>query len=138
VLVDGAGNDEYVATMNMAQGAGHDFTVGFLLDKSGDDRYEAPNLSLGAANSNGIGIFWDMGGTDTFASNGGTTMGQANYDGNGLRPGILSLGVFLHTGSGSDVYPAGMTRVGNNKVWIQALPKEAAPGALLKGVGVDE
>lgn len=138
VLVDGGGNDEYVATMNMAQGAGHDFTVGFLLDKSGDDRYEAPNLSLGAANANGIGIFWDMGGKDTFVVQGGTTMGQANYEAPGLRPGILSLGLFLHTGGADDTYPAAIKRVGNNKVWVQPLPREARPDARLKGVGVDE
>jgi len=34
------------ASMNMAIGAGHDFTVGMLIDEAGDDRYDAPNLSL--------------------------------------------------------------------------------------------
>jgi hypothetical protein len=137
ILVDGGGNDQYQATMNMAQGAGHDFSLGFLLDKSGNDRYQAPNLSLGAGNANGIGIFWDMAGDDVYEVQGGTTMGGANYEGNGLRGTMLCLGIFLDTG-GHDKYPAALKGPGNNRLWQQPPPPGAPPTAPTKGVGLDE
>jgi hypothetical protein len=137
ILVDGAGNDHYKATMNVALGAGHDFSVGFLLDRGGNDTYEAPSLSLGAGNANGIGIFWDMGGDDTYKVSGGLSMGAANYEATGLRPSILCLGVFVDSGGGRDTYPAG-SRAANGTAWTQPHPKDALPGALLKGVGLDE
>jgi hypothetical protein len=137
VLVDGAGNDHYKATMNVAQGAGHDFSVGFLLDRGGNDTYEAPSLSLGAGNANGIGVFWDLGGDDTYKVTGGLNMGAANYEDSGLRSGILCLGIFVDSGGGRDVYPAGPA-AGNGKVWVQPHPKGAAPGVPCHGVGVDE
>ena len=135
ILVDGAGSDRYKATMNMAQGAGHDFSLGFLLDKSGNDQHEAPNLSLGGGNANGIGIFYDVTGDDTYQSS-GTTLGRANYESAGLRAIMLCLGVFLDTG-GKDTYPANVSHSANNKVWTQPPPESAPLTVMLKGVGVD-
>jgi hypothetical protein len=123
--------------MNMAQGAGHDFGLGFLLDRAGDDRYQAPSLSLGAGNANGIGIFWDVSGDDTYQSPGGTSMGAANYEPAGLRGSMLCLGIFLDTG-GKDTYPPTVPGAGNGKCWTHPPPKEAPPGTPVYGVGLDE
>jgi hypothetical protein len=136
ILVDSAGDDTYLATHNMAQGAGHDFSLGFFLDKAGNDRYEAPSLSLGAANANGIGIFWDMAGDDTYVPHGGLSMGEANYEPTGLRAGMLSLGIFIDSGGGKDTYPPGQR--GNGKSWIQPLAKGVAVGTPVIGIGLDE
>lgn len=107
-MEDVSGADHYVAKMNMAQGAGHDFSVGWLLDREGDDVHEAPNLSLGAGNANGIGIFLDLLGNDKYASS-GITLGKAADAGpTGLRSRALCLGVFLDF-QGDDVYPEGLT-----------------------------
>ena len=91
--------------MNMAQGAGHDFSVGWLLDRAGDDVHKAPNLSLGAGNANGIGIFADLAGTDTYESSGVTLGKAAESPASSIRSRCLCLGVFLDIG-GNDTYPA--------------------------------
>jgi hypothetical protein len=137
ILVDSDGDDEYKATMNMAQGAGHDFSLGFLLDKAGDDHYEAPNLSLGAGNANGIGIFWDMAGNDVYQTRGGTTMGGANYETVGFRGFMLCLGVFIDSG-GKDTYPASISYVGNDRIWTQPPPAGMQANGMTRGVGLDQ
>jgi hypothetical protein len=108
VLQDDAGNDRYNATMNMAQGAGHDFTLGWLEDSAGNDAYSAPNLSLGGANANGIGVFWDKGGDDTYVSSGVTLGAGGGVSSPGLRPWMLNLGIFVD-GGGRDGYWEGTT-----------------------------
>lgn len=138
VLDDLGGNDEYIATHNMAQGAGHDFGIGFLIDEAGNDKHTAPNLSLGGGNANGFGFFWDKAGDDTYASS-GTTMGRGSID-NGvvgsLRERNLTLGIFLDTG-GKDTYPTSMPYAHDNATWTQA---QVAPHAIaaVRGAGVDE
>src|SRR5690606_32279131 len=39
VLIVGEGDDNYLASYGVAQGCGHDFGIGFLLDNGGNDRY---------------------------------------------------------------------------------------------------
>jgi hypothetical protein len=90
--------------MNMAQGAGHDFSTGYLLDRAGNDSYTAPNLSLGAGNANGIGIFIEFAGNDTYVSN-GLTLGKASESTKGsMRERAFCLGFFMDLG-GRDDYP---------------------------------
>jgi len=122
--------------MNMAQGAGHDFTTGLLWDAGGDDTYHAPNLSLGAGNANGIGIFRDDAGRDTYDVSAETTLGRANSSAPGsLRFDLLCLGVFLYSG-GDDIYPAAKTGIGNGSIWLQPPPQDSA-SAFARGVGRD-
>ncbi len=138
-LIDSSGNDYYYATMNMAQGAGHDFTLGALVDCSGNDIYEAPNLSLGGGNANGIGIFWDKSGDDSYSVSQPTTLGRSNVASRGgLRDYILCLGLFLDTG-GNDTYPRknAFDFAGDNKLWIQHGLNKEIPLEVEKGVGFD-
>lgn len=102
---DLSGDDTYTAPMNMAMGAGHDFSVGVLVDRAGNDAYKGPNLSLGAGNSNGIGIFVEMAGNDSYESSGITLGKGAEAAVDTLRIRGLCLGTFLDLG-GSDTYPA--------------------------------
>ena len=115
--------------MNMAQGAGHDFSFGGLIDVSGNDRYDAPNLSLGAGNDNGIGLFWDRGGDDVYEA-AGLTLGRSAITAprGGPRDLIKCVGVFLDTGGGKDTYGgSGASAASNGSVWKQ----QARPGSSL-------
>jgi len=139
ILIDSSGNDHYTATMNMAQGAGHDFTLGTLIDCGGDDTYDAPNLSLGGGNANGIGIFWDKSGDDIYRVSAATTLGRSNVASRGnLRDNMLCLGLFLDTG-GNDSYPAGdeYRFAANNRLWTQRGTNTDEPLEVEKGVGFD-
>lgn len=103
ILQDADGNDSYKGEMNMCGGAGHDFSLGWLEDARGNDHYHFPNLSLGGANANGIGVFVDSMGDDIYLSS-GTTLGMASSVHPGsLRDYILTLGVFID-GGGNDTY----------------------------------
>lgn len=138
ILDDLAGNDTHVATMNMAEGAGHDYSIGFLIDRDGNDRYEAPNLSLGGGNANGIGIFWDRQGDDTYQVSPSTTLGRASIESTGtgsIRERDLTLGYFLDTG-GRDTYPANLPWAANGALWTMA--QSGAPQLpVMRGVGLD-
>ncbi len=138
VLDDAGGDDHYFADMNMAQGAGHDFSLGFLVERAGNDVYDAPNLSLGGGNANGIGLFWDFAGDDTYNVSAATTFGRANNGPRGgLRDFIRGLGLFIDTG-GNDAYPAAYAFAGNNKMWTQRGANEDEPLPLTElGAGVD-
>jgi len=103
-LEDVAGNDHYQALMNMALGAGHDFSIGMLVDRDGADVYKAPSLSLGAGNANGIGVFVDCAGDDSYEASGITLGSAAEAQKASLRERALCLGVFLDLG-GNDTYP---------------------------------
>ncbi|MFH1892607.1 MAG: hypothetical protein ABIK83_08000 [Candidatus Zixiibacteriota bacterium] len=139
ILIDSSGNDHYTATMNMAQGAGHDFTLGTLIDCGGDDIHDAPNLSLGGGNANGIGIYWDKSGDDTYRVSASTTLGRSNIASRGgLRDHIFNLGLFLDTG-GNDTYPTDekFSFARNNAVWTQHGTNTEQPLEVEKGVGYD-
>jgi hypothetical protein len=135
VLYDAGGNDHYQASMNMAIGAGHDYTLGVLIDESGDDVYDAPNLSLGGGNDNGIGIFWDKSGNDTYNVTAQTILGRANITSRGtIRDHMLCLGLFLDTG-GNDTYSKPFAK--DNSLWTQKGLNTEKPLEAEKGVGLD-
>ncbi len=104
-LEDLKGNDETTAMMNMAIGAGHDFSIGMYVDDDGVDQYHGPNLSLGAGNANGIGVFVDAYGNDRYDSS-GLSLGKAAESPKGtLREKAICLGLFIDL-QGDDTYPA--------------------------------
>jgi hypothetical protein len=116
-LLDLNGNDKYLTGMNMGIGAGHDFSLGYLVDYKGDDLYDAPNLSLGAGNANGVGIFIDFEGNDEYKTKGGIILGKANIGMKGsLRNYIKCIGIFID-GKGKDRYYEKFA--GNKKIWKQ-------------------
>jgi len=136
ILDDAAGNDHYFADMNMAQGAGHDFSLGFLVERAGNDTYDSTSLALGGGNANGIGIFWDILGDDTYKSDKGTTFGKGNPAGGGIRDLILCLGIFADT-TGVDTYPPEKAFTGNNRLWTQEQQDSQPPTGYERGVGID-
>jgi len=136
ILEDVSGDDRYVATMNMAQGAGHDFSLGWLVEGGGNDIYRTPNLSLGGGNANGIGIFWDASGDDRYEVQPSITLGRSNIGARGsLRERALCLGVFCDTG-GKDVYPDGLPVARNEALWTQPGASQP-PMSREYGAGID-
>ena len=134
--MDSGGNDRYHSTHNMAQGAGHDFSLGFLYEREGNDEYRAPNLSLGAGNANGFGIFWEVRGDDRYEVTAATTLGRSNVAArNSPRERMKNLGLFVDTG-GRDVYPMEKSFAGNNRTWTQTGTGET-PLRTEWGVGLD-
>ena len=95
VLVDGAGDDVYVASSS-AQGCGV-AGIGILLDREGSDRYEGDTFVQGAA-AFGIGALWDSDGPDAYCAN-------LFSQGFGFVGGV---GVLMERG-GDDTYFAGGT-----------------------------
>lgn len=139
LLWDGAGNDRYRATHNMAIGAGHDLSLGILLEDGGADEYDAPNLSLGGGNANGIGIFLDRGGKDTYRVSAGTTLGRANIGTRGTpRDLMLCLGLFADLGGDEDSYPEVYPFARDGALWTQAGSDAAGPLPTECGVGIDQ
>lgn len=136
ILEDTSGDDRYVATMNMAQGAGHDFSLGWLIELGGNDVYRAPNLSLGGGNANSIGIFWDAAGDDRYEVQPSITLGRSNIGTRGsLRERALCLGLFCDTG-GKDTYPESLPFARDNALWTQ--PGASQPPMRLEyGAGID-
>jgi len=66
MLTDRNGQDIYVSH-GVSQGCGHDLAAGYLLDMGiADDNYTIWDLSQGAGNANGVGIFIDEGGDDGY------------------------------------------------------------------------
>lgn len=112
-LHDAGGDDTYRVFMNMGPAAGHDFSVGMLLESSGNDLYSAGNLSLGAGNANGIGALLEMNGNDTYETQGPLALGRASEAPTGtFRERALTLG-FLFDAAGQDTYPARFPRARN-------------------------
>ena len=137
-LEDRLGNDRTLAAMNMAIGAGHDFSIGYHIDFAGNDEYNAPSLALGGANANGIGIFVDLAGDDLYqARSKDANFGRANPIGRGtLRERGFALGLFLDAG-GNDSYPPSVEFAGNGRNWIVWALQNERPAESQLGLGTD-
>lgn len=133
-LDDFSGNDVYNASMNMAVGAGHDFSIGYLNERSGNDNYTVPNLSLGGGNANGMGIFHDHLGDDTYATKAGVTLGRANGSDQGPRKYLGCFGLFID-GGGNDSYLE--SYAGNGLRWVGPRSHPDNPDPFEIGVGID-
>lgn len=138
-LEDRAGDDQYTATMNMAMGAGHDFSIGFFYEVSGNDSYDAPSLALGGGNANGIGIFLEERGNDRYKVRANSAnLGRANpSDAGTLRERALCLGLFMDLG-GNDTFPPELDFVGNGRSWLIWARQNEKPAESQVGIGVDK
>jgi hypothetical protein len=88
----------------MSLGAGHDFSLGVLIGESGNDRYYVQGLSAGASNCNGIGLFVDNAGDDTYTavSDLGSGVGNVSPECTS-RADAVSIGIMLDA-DGVDAY----------------------------------
>ncbi|MES2638001.1 MAG: hypothetical protein V4850_00905 [Myxococcota bacterium] len=120
ILVDTAGNDEYnpnFTPYNVMLGSGHDFSVGVAIDGAGDDVYHYTTLAAGASNCQGVGVFVDNDGADTYRADSAYSTGLGNHSTEcATRLTTDSEGFFLDSGGDVDTYvwPAGDTRAPAN------------------------
>jgi hypothetical protein len=128
-LLDDGGADTYQVSnpgdpaRNTSVAVGHDFSVGWLVDRAGDDVYHAPNLSLGAGNAGGYGFFVDASGNDTYTATSDFSFGNASVEtpGDPLRSMTGTIGLFVDA-SGTDTYSRPtMAPIAENTHWTQAL-----------------
>ena len=143
VFLEDGGNDRYNQRDDVratATGQGHDFSVGWLVDRGGDDIFSAPGLGLGGGNDNGIGYFIEGGGDDVYQVTDGRTFGGAGIGGDTpARRNNLCLGIFVDA-AGADEYvsfpEAQAPLIGNDRTWgLSQRQPDKKPGA--RGGGVD-
>jgi len=81
------------------QGVGHDYACGIILDREGDDIYQADDLSQAAGSANGIGLLIDDRGDDRYyVREKRNTHGYGNP-----RRDFGSIGLFIDM-AGRDIY----------------------------------
>ncbi len=138
VLLEDGGSDDYnqLATRrNVAIGGGHDFSIAWFVDASGDDVYRAPGISFGGGNDGGAGIFADLLGTDSYDATGNNSFGHGNSPPDDtLRARTGTVGIFLEA-DGADTYARPtIGEVANDASWLQT--QHDPPGGE-RGVGID-
>jgi len=125
ILADsGNGNDTFNArleTRNVSLGSGHDFSVGVLINEAGDNEYNIGTLAAGASNCNGVGLFVDNKGNDTYKARSDYSSGLGNVSGECIdsRPNAVNIGVMID-GGGTDTYEYPMSEYpvpANNATW---------------------
>jgi hypothetical protein len=108
LLHDGGGDDRYNQRFDsyyMHSGAGHDYSLGMLIDDSGDDVYGYGGLAVGASNCQGVGVFVDRDGADTYDARSTYSTGLGNHSGEcASRTSHPSIGIFLDSGGDPDTY----------------------------------
>jgi hypothetical protein len=96
-LFDYAGDDMYFSRFGPSQGEGHDFAVGMLSDKKGNDTYTVSG-GQGAGLNNSVGILLDREGDDSYYSRENFACGDVNES-----RGFFGFGVFIDL-EGEDFY----------------------------------
>lgn len=134
-LVDAGGSDAYVMHSGLGQGGSHDFAASVLHDRGGNDRYDGNTSCNGCGLTNSVGLFFERGGDDTYASkrDGGFNAGRP-------ARGFGSVGVFVDL-AGKDDYlgPPAAEGPGDDLLWrgsdvglgldvAPAAPAPSAPG----------
>jgi transcription elongation factor len=87
--------------------AAWDVSAGLLIDRGGNDSYQADGLAQGAASMQAIGILADLGGTDRYSARSGAVQGRSG--GNNYHyheTGAFSFSVLLDLGGADDWYSA--------------------------------
>ncbi len=108
ICIDQSGHDRYNTDtdplkITQIMGGGRDLSFGCFVDGAGDDHYHFGNRSAGIGDLNGIGLFWDRDGNDSYTwhknhlNQGSASMGQT-LD---LAPGMES-GMRLFYAPGGD------------------------------------
>lgn len=156
IYQDDSGSDRYNVRISQSLGQGRDWSIGWFEDSAGNDQYLGHHGILGSADVNGIGVFWDKKGDDTYLSFSEPAYGQSFVEGaSGLRELMFSLGLFVD-GGGKDNYllipekynqtkleeididPKNLVTnpvAGNNRVWCRpSIPRDVKRAY---GCGID-
>lgn len=104
ILLDDAGNDVYAGQIAASQGAAWDVAVAGFYDLAGDDVYVGSDLSLGGAEQNGIALFYEGGGKDTYMTPLKKTLGYGGRTEYAGGRNAANIGIFLDRGGATDRY----------------------------------
>ncbi|MBN1334726.1 MAG: hypothetical protein JXB39_02065 [Deltaproteobacteria bacterium] len=110
LLDDGDGDDAFntrMAPVYVMIGTGHDYSDGVLVNEAGDDTYTYAGLGGGASNCQGVGIFVDNDGADTYDVQSTYSTGLGNHSGECdafPRNAVDSIGLFLDSGGDADTW----------------------------------
>ncbi|MEN3046125.1 MAG: hypothetical protein ABDH49_03980 [Candidatus Hydrothermales bacterium] len=96
-LFDLDGDDDYVSRFGPAQGTGHDYSVGILVDKRGHDTYKVSG-GQGIGLNTSVGIFIDSEGNDIYV-----TTEEFGQGGGKMSRGKIGIGLFVDL-KGKDNY----------------------------------
>ncbi len=110
---DAGGNDVYTTLCAANCGAAWDEGVGWLVDESGDDRYEVGGLALGGTANTAVAILVDGGGDDRYGGGGGSD--SQGGSGDSTYHQKQAIGALLDFGGGKDTY----TRAGRSDGSVQ-------------------
>jgi len=105
IIMDHAGDDVYSGQIAANQGAAWDVSVAGCYDYAGDDAYVGSDLSLGAAEQNGIALFYDKEGKDIYRTPVKRTLGFGGKTTYAEGRGAANLGIFVDKGGAIDGYP---------------------------------
>ncbi len=108
-FLEGAGDDVYRSHSNVAQGLSWDETSVLFRDRGGDDDYRTSGFSLASAAHNGVVVFVDDAGDDTYAD---LPAHASSNDYHGGR----SFALFVDR-AGSDRYGARAQDEWNGRAW---------------------
>lgn len=104
IYQDDGGSDRYTNIVSQSLGKGRDWSIGWFEESEGNDWYQGNHAIFGTADVNGIGVFWDKQGDDTYLSFSEPAYGQSSMEGaSGLRELMFSLSIFVD-GAGQDQY----------------------------------
>jgi len=107
------GDDIYIFKSGPSIGSGHDFSIGFFYEKSGNDIYYVSG-GIGNSIANGLGIFIDHSGNDSYNFTEYHLSCGASQNLNSQRE-FFGLGLFIDI-SGNDDYPS-QSKCKNNSFW---------------------
>ena len=142
ILHDYAGSDDYLYSGELNLGSALNYSVGWLLDDSGDDQYEADRRSMGLGEVNSFAYFIDYLGTDSyelFSTPMRSALGSAyigEFDASGFQDTTPTLGLFLDI-SGLDTYTlpenvldrdGNILTVADDSVWVRSKHTVLEPG----------
>jgi hypothetical protein len=102
---DASGDDRYSTRISQNLGNGRDFSMSWFEDDEGKDAYAVVDRGGGCGNVNGIGIFLDLAGDDTYSIGSTISMGFGNLDAANsfVRREIPTIGLFVDA-RGKDTY----------------------------------
>jgi hypothetical protein len=154
ILLDEGGDDRHqlFETAGAGLGFGWDYANALLINKEGNDLYEAKIISMGLAQIRSVALLIDIGGDDRYLLGANTPgLGEATYREDYRLPSPLtpyytyaaSFGGLLDIG-GSDeylVFDSASTRehpvARDNHLWLQPAREDSTYGANNYGVGLD-
>ena len=118
-LVSNGGQNTFTATNCVSNAAAHDFSVSLFLDESGGNTYKLTGSGLGEGLNNGLALFVNLGGHNTYAAPHQNAYGTSVvFATSGARLELPTYSLFLDL-KGHSSYPD-TGPMGNAKTWTQS------------------